>query len=185
MGTVGDRFDCPQCGYAADYEFNYRTGEEWTLCPCCGRSTSLRRVIDRKRQREDPEHQLWPKLTKDGRPIFRYTEHPGYGAYRLASAEHAGSYTIGALKKPLSEAEAQDLVEAIQSDARIDAARSRLLLWDENTKSLVALLSQLSPDDRLPTEGEMSEEDFAGLFPAGASEAGAPEVNPTQFQETL
>jgi Zn ribbon nucleic-acid-binding protein len=41
MGSVLDIMDCPNCGNEAHSDYNYKTGEEYTLCQNCGYHKSI------------------------------------------------------------------------------------------------------------------------------------------------
>ena len=88
MSSVSYPEVCQQCQFPeALGSLQTRTGEESLFCPRCGYSLNIRAVVDRCKQKRDPQKRAWLKQNKAGRILFRAYQRQGYGAYCLATSD--------------------------------------------------------------------------------------------------
>jgi len=82
MGTFQDCTVCPRCSFnEAIYEFHTRGYFEGVFCPECGYVENWKVKIDRKRQKEDPEHREFILCNKEGKYIYHHHKPEAYGVY--------------------------------------------------------------------------------------------------------
>lgn len=101
MSSVSYPEVCHQCQFPeALGSLQTHTGEERLFCPRCGYSLDIKAVIDRRKQRSDPQKRAWLKYNKAGRILFRGYRRKGYGAYCLAASD--GLQLMGRFTEPVT-----------------------------------------------------------------------------------
>ena len=140
MASVHDIVACPQCTGDAHYAFYTRTLEELLFCARCGYIEHTRPVMDRRKQKQDPQRRAWFKCRADGTPIFRTTPRAGRGAYCLAQKN--GVSTVGAASRALT---LRMIADFRRDTARpeIDATRSYLTRWNARRRRVEVIVGQL------------------------------------------
>jgi uncharacterized protein YbaR (Trm112 family) len=141
MASVHDIVACPQCTGDAHYEFYTRTLEESLFCPRCGYIEHTRPVMDRRKQKQDPQRRARFKYRRDGEPIFRTTPCAGRGAHCLAQKN--GVSTVGANGRRYPT---RHQIESFQRDLarpEIDATRSYLTRWNARRRRVEVVVGQL------------------------------------------
>lgn len=143
MASVQDSIECPQCGGRAILEFQTRTFEEQISCPRCGYRESTRPVIDRQKQRGDPQHRPWYKRRKDGEWIYRTTKRVGLGAYFLAQKN--GVSVLGVVNRKLTT----KMVANFKRDMakrEMNARCSFLTRWNPRRKRVEEVVGNIPSD---------------------------------------
>lgn len=101
MASVSYPEVCQQCQFSeALGSLQTRTGDESLFCPRCGYSLDIKAVIDRRKQKRDPQKRAWLKHNKAGRILFRAYQRPGHGAYCLATSD--GVQVMGRFTGPVN-----------------------------------------------------------------------------------
>ena len=162
MATVMSPQTCPQCGYQAAYgELDCRTFEEWLFCPRCGYRYWVRRVRDRCKMqaRADDDHRLYFRVARDGKPIFRAYERPGFGACALFAPNGAGVYCT--YKQPPTQADVDRLAALVAAGTYTAAS----YITDGAGQALFGPGPQLEPDDEPDTESAAAQECVGELPP--------------------
>lgn len=143
MASVQDIVECPQCGRKAFLEFHTRTFQEEIICPFCGYSEHTRPVIDRERQRTDPQHRAWFKCGKDGERIFRTTKQASLGAYYLA--QRSGVGILGAINSKLT----RKMIASFRRDVakpEMDGQRCYLTRWNPKKRCIETVIGRIPKD---------------------------------------
>ena len=140
MASVQDIVACPQCGSEALREL--RTGDlsERLACLRCGYGETTRPIVDRIKQKADPEYRESFKLRKDGDPIYRTVKQVGWGAYRLESKK--GGAVVGSVNCRVT-------VKIIANFKRdlgkpdVNSARSYLTRWNPKRRCIEVVVGRL------------------------------------------
>ena len=99
-----DLIKCKRCGYEkASIDFYYKSGDEYFFCPKCGHVRNVITLRDRKKQKQDPENNIWLKVRKDGKWIQRVYEKDSKGAYAIFTKGRSGSIGHLSKKPPVEE----------------------------------------------------------------------------------
>ena len=122
MSSVSYPELCPQCQFPeALGSLQTRTGEERLFCPRCGYSLDIKVVIDRRKQKRDPQKRAWLKHNKAGCILFRVYQRQGYGAYCLATSD--GVHVMGRFAGPVNAQTTHWFKRQLQRQG-VDSARS-------------------------------------------------------------
>ena len=122
MSSVSYPEVCEQCQFPEAWgSLHTRTSEESLFCPRCGYSLSIRALIDRRKQKRDPQKRAWLKHDKAGRIILRTYQRQGYGAYCLAASD--GVQVLGRFTEPVNAQAIRWFKLQLQRHS-VDSARS-------------------------------------------------------------
>ncbi len=140
MASVQDSIECPQCEGKAFLEFHTRTFEEEIICPLCGYREHTRPVIDRERQRQDPQHRAWFKCRRDGERIYRTMKNAGFGAYYLAQRSSVG--VLGTINCQFTERVIARFKREM-AKPEMDSQRCLLTRWDPKRKGVETVIGRI------------------------------------------
>jgi hypothetical protein len=135
MSSVSDVVNCEQCGGLAHAEFQTRDQTYSVVCPLCGYTNYTVALIDRKKQKEDPEHREWFLKTMDGKLIHRTYVRKGNGAYFTKARKGCGS--MGVITVPMTQEIIDDFREWMRLNAEeLDLDACYLTRWNEVLKEV-------------------------------------------------
>ena len=141
MGSGYGSCECPICERDAFAESDINTYELTVQCFYCGYIYQEIVLCDRKREKETGE--LYYKLNKNGKRMYKIREHIGHGAYCIA--RYKGGRNIGSFIKPLTQKDIERVHNVIDSP-EIDRGKSYLLSFDPTTKKLTAVFGKIPED---------------------------------------
>lgn len=107
-------------------DFDTRTEQLYGCCPRCGRHAN----VVRRQKGTGTKYTL------------EIDDHFGYGSMLLALKD--GISSLYSLQKPGLDDDQQKFLTAVQAP-NVDAARSYMTRWDENSKQVVAVYGALPP----------------------------------------
>jgi hypothetical protein len=125
MGSVTSYIDCPHCSKEAWNDFNYKTGEEYTICDNCGYTNELSIVRD--------EEGAWV-MDEDGttpQTQFKELKNP-YGCIKIATGQG-----VGQLYSVPDEGEFRELCKTLNNFVVEDAKKP-----DDGNKILYITISR-------------------------------------------
>lgn len=93
----------------------------------------MKPLINRKKQREDPEYREWRKFDKHDKIIFRVYKRKGYGAYHIVAKN--GISQSGSFSKPVTEENIKDFIKVL-SNPKVDVIKSYLTCWNPKDRRI-------------------------------------------------
>ena len=143
MGSGYGTRKCRICERDAMSCADTRTLEFSVQCFYCGYTYEEYILTDRKREKETGK--WFPKLRKNGDPIWRIRQRIGYGVCNVATLEGGGA--IGGITKPLTPKDIKRFSRGFNGP-EIDLEKSYLLSFDPKTKELTAIIGEI-PEEPL------------------------------------
>ena len=140
MASVQDIVPCPQCGSDALRHFRTRDLSESISCLRCGYGETTRPIVDRIKQKTDPEHRAWFKTRKDGERICRTVKHVGRGAYRLELKK--GGAVVGSVNCRVTPKMIANFKRDL-ANPKIDLARCYLTRWNPKRRCVEVVVGTL------------------------------------------